>query len=128
MHAEQQPDVFLGHQRLSIIDLNTAASQPLANENQTVWVVFNGEIYNHAELRQELLGRGHRFRTDHSDTEVLVHGYEEWGDRLVERLRGMFAFAILSLPQRRMYLCAIDSAKNRFIFPAVKAVCGFHLS
>jgi asparagine synthase (glutamine-hydrolysing) len=109
LHAGEQPDVFLGHHRLAIIDLDVAASQPLTNENQTVWVVFNGEIYNHAELRQELLGRGHRFRTDHSDTEVLVHGYEEWGDRLVERLRGMFAFAILSLPERRLYM-----ARDRF--------------
>ena len=107
--ADSHADLFLGHTRLSIIDLNTAASQPLANEDGTVWVVFNGEIYNHAELRKELLGCGHVFRTDHSDTEVLVHGYEQWGEQIVERLRGMFAFAILSMRSRQLFL-----ARDRF--------------
>lgn len=84
--------VALGHTRLSIIDL-AGGAQPLSNEDGTVWVTFNGEIYNHEALRRELVGRGHRFQT-HSDTEVLVHGYEEWGDGLPTRLNGMFAFAI----------------------------------
>ncbi len=82
----------LGHRRLAIIDLE-GGYQPLLNENGDVGVVFNGEIYNFRELREVLAGRGHTFRTA-SDTEVLVHGYEEWGDRFVERLRGMFTFAI----------------------------------
>ena len=90
-------DVFLGHRRLSIIDLATTAFQPMANEDGRVWVVFNGEIYNHAALRAQLVAKGHRFATDHSDTEVLVHGYEEWGEGLVERLRGMFAFVVVDL-------------------------------
>src|SRR5512139_973421 len=81
------PGVGLGHRRLSIIDLATG-DQPLANEDGTVWVVFNGEIFNFAEVRSELVARGHRFRTG-SDTEVIVHGYEEWGDRCVDRFRGM---------------------------------------
>src|SRR6266478_2383523 len=85
----------LGMRRLSIIDLE-GGKQPIWNEDETVAVVFNGEIYNYLELRRELLGRGHVFRTE-SDTEVLVHLYEELGMRLVERLRGMFAFAILDL-------------------------------
>jgi asparagine synthase (glutamine-hydrolysing) len=97
-------DVFLGHRRLSIIDLSTSAYQPMTGEDGSVWVVFNGEIYNHAELRRDLQQRGHRFRTDHSDTEVLVHGYEEWGDSLVDRLNGMFGLAILDLRRRHLFL------------------------
>jgi asparagine synthase (glutamine-hydrolysing) len=84
--------VGLGHRRLSIIDL-AGGRQPLANEDETVWIVFNGEIYNHVDLRRELIARGHRFRT-HSDTEAIVHAYEEWGPDCAKQLRGMFAFAI----------------------------------
>src|SRR5689334_8057183 len=86
------PGIGLGHRRLSIIDLATG-DQPLSNEDGTVWTVFNGEIFNFADVRATLAARGHRFRTG-SDTEVIVHGYEEWGERCVERFRGMFAFAI----------------------------------
>ncbi len=87
--------VGLAHRRLSIVDLNTAATQPMANEDGSVIITFNGEIYNHAKLRPELVARGHRFRTDHSDTEVLVHGYEEWGlEGLLERIEGDYAFGI----------------------------------
>lgn len=82
----------IGHRRLSIIDLE-ASVQPMSNEDGTVWIVYNGEIYNFAELRQELLARGHQFRTA-GDTEVIVHLYEEFGPDCVTRLRGMFAFAI----------------------------------
>ena len=94
--------IGLGHRRLSIIDLATG-DQPLANEDGTVWVVFNGEIYNFADVRAELLAAGHRFRT-HSDTEVIVHAYEQWGETAVERFRGMFAFAIWDAPRRRLVL------------------------
>lgn len=83
----------LGHRRLSVIDLETG-QQPMSNEDQTVWVVFNGEIYNYRELWTELEGKGHRFSSDHSDTEVIVHGYEEWGTELFGRLNGIFAIAI----------------------------------
>ncbi|MET4231320.1 asparagine synthase (glutamine-hydrolyzing) [Bradyrhizobium sp. I1.8.5] len=87
--------IGLGHRRLSIVDLNVAATQPMRNEDGTVIITFNGEIYNHAKLRPELVARGHKFRTDHSDTEVLVHGYEEWGlDGLLERIEGDYAFGI----------------------------------
>jgi asparagine synthase (glutamine-hydrolysing) len=96
------PGIGLGHRRLSIIDLSTG-DQPLSNEDGTVWTVFNGEIYNFAEVRAELASRGHRFRTG-SDTEVIVHGYEEWGERCVERFRGMFAFAIWDSRRRRLVL------------------------
>jgi asparagine synthase (glutamine-hydrolysing) len=88
----QNAHVGMGMRRLSIIDLTTG-HQPMTNERGTVWVVFNGEIYNYRELRSVLETNGHRFST-RSDTEVLVHGYEEWGDKLPEHLRGMFAFAI----------------------------------
>ena len=84
--------VGLGFRRLSIIDL-AGGHQPLSNEDKTVWIVFNGEIYNYQELREFLLTKGHTFRT-HSDTEVIVHLYEEFGEYCVEKLRGMFGFAI----------------------------------
>jgi asparagine synthase (glutamine-hydrolysing) len=87
-----QSGIHLGIRRLSIIDL-PGGHQPMFNEGGTVAVVFNGEIYNFQDLRQELRGLGHGFRT-RSDTEVIVHAYEEWGRACVQRLRGMFAFAI----------------------------------
>src|SRR5271169_2911223 len=84
--------VGFGFRRLSIIDLNTG-HQPISNEDGKVWIVFNGEIYNYQELRQDLQGKGHTFKTQ-TDTEVIVHLYEEFGERCVDKLRGMFAFAI----------------------------------
>ncbi len=92
----------LGHRRLSIVDL-AAGHQPLANEDESIWIAFNGEIYNHAAVRPELEREGHRYRT-RSDTETIVHAYEQWGDACVERLRGMFAFAIWDAPRRRLLL------------------------
>src|SRR5688500_15358185 len=83
--------IGLAHRRLSIIDLATG-DQPLGNEDGSVQVVFNGEIYNFADLRRELESHGHRFRT-RSDTEVIVHGFEQWGQDCVSHFRGMFAFA-----------------------------------
>jgi asparagine synthase (glutamine-hydrolysing) len=85
--------VTLGMRRLSIIDIE-GGHQPMSNEDSTVWVIQNGEIYNHLELREPLIAAGHTFNTQ-SDTEVLVHGYEQWGEGVVERLNGMFAFAVL---------------------------------
>ena len=82
----------LGQRRLSIIDL-AGGHQPIANEDRTRWIVCNGEIYNYRELREDLVRKGHRFATG-SDTEVILHLYEEYGERCLERLRGMFAFAI----------------------------------
>jgi len=97
--------VGLGHRRLAIIDLSPDAAQPMSNEDGTLWVVFNGEIYNHAEIRAELesLG-GHRWKTDHSDTEVVVHAFEQWGIDCLEKFRGMFAIALWDARQRRLWL------------------------
>jgi len=94
--------VALGVRRLSIIDLETGR-QPIANEDGTVWVVQNGEIYNFRELRDELERRGHRFRTA-SDTEVLVHAYEQYGGEFVSRLDGMFALAVWDVVNRNLIL------------------------
>ncbi len=99
----------LGHRRLSILDLSEAGAQPMPNEDETVWITFNGEIYNFARLKQELQQKGHRFRS-HSDTEVLVHGYEEWGlAGLLQRVKGMFAFGLYDAKKRQLHL-----ARDRF--------------
>jgi asparagine synthase (glutamine-hydrolysing) len=96
------PHVGLGQRRLAIIDLNSRGTAPLSNETRDVWVTFNGEIYNFQSLRQRLQRAGHTFRTE-TDTEVLVHLYEEHGDDCVEHLRGMFAFAIWDGRRRRLF-------------------------
>jgi asparagine synthase (glutamine-hydrolysing) len=98
--------ISLGHRRLSIIDLSDDGRQPLANEDESIWITFNGEIYNYRELRAELVTRGHRFRT-RTDTEVLVHLYEECGIDCLKRLRGMFAFAMWDR-NRRTFFAARD--------------------
>ena len=93
--------VALGHRRLSIIDLE-GGKQPMFNEDGSLVVIFNGEIYNFQTLRQELINAGHTFTT-RSDTEVLLHGYEEWGDGLPARLRGMFTFVLWDTKTRTMF-------------------------
>jgi len=92
--------VGLGFRRLSIIDL-TGGHQPMSDAEGTVWVIFNGEIYNYKELRAELQSKGHQFRTN-SDTEVIVHGYKEWGTEVFNRLNGMFGLAIWDVPNQRL--------------------------
>jgi asparagine synthase (glutamine-hydrolysing) len=94
--------VGLGHRRLSIVDLTDAGHQPMTNEDGTVWLVFNGEIYNYVELRAELIARGHRF-SSHTDTEVIIHLYEEEGERCVTRLRGMFAFVLWDSRRQQIF-------------------------
>ncbi len=95
----------LGFRRLAIIDLSERAMQPMSNEDGTLWVVFNGEIYNHAEIRAELEGLGgHRWKTDHSDTEVILHAFEQWGIDCIQKFRGMFAIALWDTKQRQLWL------------------------
>ena len=94
--------VSLAHRRLSIIDL-AGGTQPLSNEDDSVWITFNGEIYNFPSLREELIAKGHRFKT-RSDTEIIVHAWEEWGEDCPKQLRGMFAFAIWDRNQGRLFL------------------------
>jgi len=95
--------ISLGHRRLSIVDLSESGRQPMSNEDGSVWITFNGEIYNQLDLRKELEAKGHVFRS-HADTEVIVHGYEQWGDDCVGRLTGMFAFALWDTRRRRLLL------------------------
>src|SRR3954453_1899597 len=95
--------VAFGHRRLSIVDLSPAGHQPMPNEDGTVWITYNGEVYNHAALREELEAKGHTYRS-HTDTETLLHLYEEEGPRCVERLQGMFAFAIWDERKQELFL------------------------
>jgi len=106
--------VFLGHTRLSILDLSEAGKQPISNENGRVWVVFNGEIYNFRELRTELEAHGHQFRSK-TDSEVIVHAYEQFGAECVRRLDGMFAFALWDQDRERLLL-ASDRAGKKPLF------------
>jgi asparagine synthase (glutamine-hydrolysing) len=97
--------VGLGHRRLSIIDLSTVANQPMCNEDGSLWVVFNGEIYNHAEIREELVRLGgHTWKTDHSDTEVILHAFEQWGMDCLHRFRGMFGIGLWDARRRELWL------------------------
>ena len=107
-YIDERFNVGLGHRRLVVID-RAGGHQPMWNEDHTVTVIFNGEIYNALELREQLIARGHTFRSHHSDTEVLVHGFEEWGEELPLRLNGMFAFAIYDVTAARLFL-----ARDRF--------------
>jgi len=105
----------LGHRRLSIIDLTDAARQPLSNEAGDVWLSFNGEIYNHRDLRKTLERLGHRFRSA-TDAEVVVHGYEEWGTASLARLRGMFAFGLWDQRRQRLWAARDRIGKKPFFY------------
>jgi asparagine synthase (glutamine-hydrolysing) len=113
------PGVGLGHRRLKVIDLSDAAAQPMGSDDGAVQVVFNGEIYNFADLRAELISHGHRFRS-RSDTEVLVHGYMRWGDAMLERLSGMFAFALWDGRRRRLLAARDRLGKKPLYFARIE--------
>ncbi len=97
-----EANVGIGMRRLSIIDLSTG-TQPIFNEDRSMAIVFNGEIYNHQDIRKELISRGHVFKTK-SDTEAIIHAYEEWGTAMPERLNGMFGFAIWDGQKNRLFM------------------------
>lgn len=101
--SEPDVQVALGHVRLSIIDLSTAGHQPMCNEDGTVWITFNGEIYNHRDIRNDLIAKGHIF-SSHTDTEVIIHGYEEYGPTIIDKLSGMFAFGLWDTNTQALYL------------------------
>ncbi len=98
-----QDEIGLAHRRLSIIDLSTAGKQPLTNENGTIWLTFNGEIYNYLELIPELQAKGHIFKSK-TDSEIIIHAYEEWGTDCLQRFNGMFAFAIWDSNNNRLFI------------------------
>jgi asparagine synthase (glutamine-hydrolysing) len=114
----QNQSVAIGMRRLSIIDINEG-QQPIHNENKSIWLVFNGEIYNHIELRTKLESLGHQFYTDHSDTEVLVHLYEEYGADYLQHLNGMFAIALWNEHTQELHL-ARDRAGIKPLFYSIQ--------
>jgi len=117
------PQAVLGHRRLAIID-RAGGSQPLANEDGTVWITFNGEVYNHHDLRRTLIGRGHQFRTV-SDTEAILHAYEEYGAACVDRLEGMFAFAIYDTRRHELFIARDRLGKKPLFYAVFNGVLHF---
>ena len=107
---------FLGHRRLSIVDLNDNAFQPMESCNGQLSIIFNGEIYNYIELKRELEKQGCKFKTDHSDTEVLLNAYEVWGENCLDRLRGMFAFSIFDRHRKILFFARDRIGKKPFYY------------
>ncbi len=118
------PAIGLGHRRLSIIDLSSEGRQPMPNEDKTLWIVFNGEIYNYPELRLELIQKGHCF-SSHTDTEVVIHLYEEYGKDCLKYLRGMFAFAIWDEKDGSLLLARDRIGKKPLIYTQANGVFCF---
>ena len=105
--------VGLGHRRLSIIDLSDAAGQPMQYEG--LWIVFNGEIYNYKEIKEELLLVGHQFKA-HSDTEVILHAWQQWGEAMLSRFIGMFAFVIYDTHKESLFCCRDRAGVKPFYY------------
>jgi asparagine synthase (glutamine-hydrolysing) len=122
--GKDNPSVGLGHRRLSIIDLSEAGHQPMANEDGAVWIVANGEIYNYLDLRSGLINKGHLFKSD-TDTEVILHLYEEYGDDCVKHLRGMFALAIWDGKKKILFLARDRIGKKPLLYSYVNGVFCF---
>ena len=123
-YCDEQAGIYLGHRRLSIIDLGGGA-QPMWTSDGKIGIVFNGEIYNHAELRQELKDQGAVFSTDHSDTEVLLHGYRIWGEDFINRLNGMWAFVIYDSSNGRLFISRDRFGKKPFYYLERKGLFAF---
>ena len=131
IYLSPQKNLGFGFRRLAIVDLSPAGNQPMCNEDGTVWIVFNGEIYNHAKLRPALEAAGHRYRS-RSDTETLIHAYEEYGPQFVQKLEGMFAIAIWDSKKQKLFLFRdrigikplyYTQANNRLVFASeIKAI------
>ena len=117
-YCEKADGVHFGHRRLSIIDL-AGGAQPMVEADGRCVIVFNGEIYNHLELRADLEARGCAFQSDHSDTEVLLHGYCAWGEDFIHRLNGMWAFALWDARKKRLFL-----SRDRFGNPMTLTLKG----
>lgn len=113
-------DIFLGHRRLAVLDLSPQAAQPMGDAEGRYWLTFNGEIYNFLEIRRELERGGVRFRTAHSDTEVLLMAFVQWGPECLERLRGMFAFGIVDVREKRLFLARDRLGKKPLYYRAAQ--------
>src|SRR5690606_23256822 len=113
----------LGHRRLAIID-RAGGHQPMSNEDGSIWIVFNGEVYNHRELRPLLGSKGHRYRSS-SDTETIIHAYEEFGVACLDRLEGMFAFAIYDGRRRELFAARDRLGKKPFFYTTIGGVLYF---
>lgn len=118
------PSLGLGHRRLNIIDLSSAGHQPFSNEDDTAWITFNGEIYNYRDLRQDLESKGHKFKS-HTDTETIIHLYEEFGADCVSRLRGMFAFAIWDERKKALLIARDRVGKKPLLYAHLGEVLCF---
>ena len=108
-------NIGLGHRRLSVLDVTQAGHQPMKNEDRTIWIVFNGEIYNYRELRKELEKKGHVFLSS-SDTETIIHLYEEKGIECLQDLRGMFAFALWDVKEKSLFLARDRLGKKPLVY------------
>lgn len=105
LYISPDKKIGLAHRRLSIIDLSPAGHQPMSNEDETIWIVYNGEIYNYLEIRPELEKVGHQFKSN-TDTEVILHAYEEWGPDCVKKFNGMWALAVWDSKKTKTFLLA----------------------
>lgn len=135
LYVNENENIALGHRRLSLIDLSEAGNQPMCNEDKTVWLTVNGEIYNYRDIRKDLADKGHVFSST-SDSEVIIHGYEEWGTGILDKLKGMFAFCIYD-NKKRIFFIARDRfgikplyyyhRNDIFIFASeLKSIVGYH--
>jgi asparagine synthase (glutamine-hydrolysing) len=124
MWEDYTEKVFLGHKRLSIIDIK-GGYQPMESTDGRLVIVFNGEIYNFKELRDELIAKGHKFTTDHSDTEVLLYAYREWGEQMPARLNGMWAFAIYNRDTKQIFISRDRFGKKPFFYSLQNGVFAF---